>query len=119
MTQHIQPTEISGILLRRAVLGILLLAGRPMTVSEIASALARQGATTSRQLTKGPSRVIADLLAHQVRIGRAQKTGPATFRAVPSSMSRSTRRRCVHWKDDPRWPASWVSLDASERRGPS
>ena len=51
------------------------------------------------QLTKGSSRVIADLLAHQVRRGTVVKTGPALFAVVPDSMSRSTRRRCLHWQE--------------------
>lgn len=89
---------IRGIRLRRAVLGILLTHGRPMTVREVALALRDAGCTTMPYLTKGPSRVIADLLAHQVRIGRAVKTGPATFAAVPGSMSYSTRWRCRHWQ---------------------
>ena len=93
-----QPTPIIGIQLRRAVLGTLLSAGRPLTANEIVGALHARGVTTGDWLTKGPSRVIGDLLAYQVRIGRVVKTGPGTFRAVPGSMSRSTRWRCLHWE---------------------
>ena len=80
---------IEGLLLRRAVLGTLL-----------AAVLLNAGATTNPQLTKRPSRVIADLLAHQVRAGRVAKFGPALFAVVPDSMSRSTRRRCLHWRQE-------------------
>ena len=57
------PTPIIGIQLRRAVLGTLLSAGRPLTANEIVGALHARGVTTGDWLTKGPSRVIGDLLA--------------------------------------------------------
>ncbi len=41
--------------------------------------------------------MIADLLAHQVKIGKVVKTAPATFAVLPDSMSRATRYRCLHW----------------------
>ena len=68
---------ISGLLLRRAVLGTLLAAGGPMSPAEVAAALEAVGATTSPSLTKGPSRVIADLLAYQTRLGKVVKVRPA------------------------------------------
>jgi len=93
-----EPISIAGLLLRRAVLGTLLAAGRPLTAREVADALAAAGATTASHLTKGPSRVIADLLAHQAKVGKVRKVAPATFAVVPASMSRSTRRRCLRWQ---------------------
>lgn len=93
------PIALRGLLLRRAVLATLLVAARPMSPSEVADSRRRQGVTTMPQLTKGSSRVIADLLAHQVRRGTVVKTGPALFAVVPDSMSRSTRRRCLHWQE--------------------
>ncbi len=51
-------------------------------------------------LLKGPSRVIADLLAYQARVGKVRKVGSATFVALPGSMSRSTRWRCLHWRNE-------------------
>ncbi|HQZ36942.1 MAG TPA: hypothetical protein PK020_21125 [Ilumatobacteraceae bacterium] len=77
-----EPVAISGLLLRRAVLGIL------------------SGVTTNPLLLKGPSRVIADLLAYQARVGKVRKVGPATFIVISGSISRSTRWRCLHWRDD-------------------
>ena len=94
----VEPISISGLLLRRAVLGTLLAADGPMSPAEVAAALRAAGATTSPALTKGPSRVIADLLTYQVRIGRVVKVGPALFAAVPSRISRSTRQRCLGWR---------------------
>lgn len=94
----VEPFPISGLLLRRAVLGTLLSAGGPLSPAEIAAALAAAGATTSPARTKSPSRLIADLLAYQVRIGKVVKVGPALFAAVPERISRSTRQRCVGWR---------------------
>lgn len=91
---------ISGLLLRRAVLGILLAAGEPLTAQEVADTLHRCGATTKTMLLKGPSRVIADLLAYQARMGKVRKVGPALFGVIPTSMSRSTRWRCLHWRNE-------------------
>lgn len=84
-----------------------------MSPAEVMAALAAAGATTSPHLTKGPSRVIADLLAYQVRVGKVEKVGPALFAAVPERISRSTRQRCLGWRrqfeqrvaDDEAWLA--------------
>ena len=51
-------------------------------------------------LSKGQSRVISDLLAYQARVGKVRKVGPATFAVVSSIMSRSTRWRCLHWRNE-------------------
>ena len=83
LSRDVEPIGIGGLLLRRAVLGTLLAAGRALTAKEIAEALRQSGATTRPTLTKAPSRVIADLLAHQVRTGKVRKTGPGTFAVVP------------------------------------
>jgi hypothetical protein len=80
-------------------LGTLLLAGRPMTVTEIVETLHAHGVTTSPVLTRSPSRVIADLLAYQVRAGRVRKVARATFALVPGATSASTRSRWRHWRD--------------------
>jgi hypothetical protein len=81
------------------VLGTLLVAGEPMTVQEIVAALATAGFTTNRMLVKSPAGVIANLLAHQVSIGKVRKVARATYGVVPSSMSASTRSRCRRWRD--------------------
>ena len=100
LSRDVEPIGIGGLLLRRAVLGTLLAAGRALTAKEIVEALRQSGATTRPTLTKGPSRVIADLLAHQVRAGKVIKTGPGTFAVAPDRMSRSTRQRCLRWRRD-------------------
>ena len=90
---------IRGIRLRRAVLATLLVAGRPMTVTEIVAALHAHGVTTMPDRTRSPNRAIADLLAHQVQAGRACKVGRATFVVVPGSVSAATRTRWRRWRD--------------------
>ena len=96
----VEPHAISGLLLRRTELGILLAAREPLTACEIAADSRLGGATTQPGLKKGASRVIADLLAYQARVGRVRKPGPATFVVLPGSVSRSTRRRCLRWRDE-------------------
>lgn len=44
--------------------------------------------------------LISDLLAYQARVGKVRKVGPATFAVLSSSMSRSTRWRCLHWRNE-------------------
>ncbi len=90
---------IAGITLRRAVLGILLAAHAPMTPQEVVAELHRQGVTTLPHLKKEPHRVIADLLAHQARIGKVRRVRRGVYVVISNSMSRSTRWRCLHWRD--------------------
>ena len=90
---------IRGIRLRRAVMGTLLVAERPLCIAEIVEQLEANGVTTMPHLTRTPNRVVADLLAHQVRAGRAQRVGRATFILLPDSVSVSTRRRWRRWNE--------------------
>ena len=90
---------IRGIRLRRAVMGTLLIAEWPLCIAEIVEQLEANGVTTMPHLTRTPNRVVADLLAHQVRAGRAQKVGRATFILLPDSVSVSTRRRWRRWNE--------------------
>jgi hypothetical protein len=89
---------ISGLTLRRALIGILLEAQRPMKVGEVVAALELAGVTTPPR-AKPINMVIADMLAYQSRIGRVVRVRRATYAVVPSSMSRSMRHRCRHWRD--------------------
>ncbi len=90
---------ISGLTLRRALFGVLLKAGRPITVREVLDQLQDAGVTTSAWCVKPPHMVIADMLAYQVRAGRVRRTKRATYVVIASSMSRSTQRRCRRWRD--------------------
>ena len=80
-------------------MGTLLVAERPLCIAEIVEHLAANGVTTMPHLSRTPNRVVADLLAHQVRAGRAQKVGRATFILLPDSVSVSTRRRWRRWNE--------------------
>ena len=90
---------ITGITLRRAVLGILLAAHAPMTPQEVIAELHGHGVTTLPHLKKDPHRVIADLLAHQARIGTVRRVRRGVYVVIRNSMSHSTRWRCLHWRD--------------------
>ena len=94
-----EPVVVAGLRLRRALLGILLDAGRPLTVSEVAAALRAAGVTNMPWHAKPFHMVIADMLAYQIRTGRVRRTARATYEVIPSSMSRSTQWRCRHWRD--------------------
>jgi hypothetical protein len=70
---------VSNIGLRRAVLGVLLRAGEPTTITEIIDALASQGVTTNFLLARSPAEVVSDLLRYQARLGRVRKVARATY----------------------------------------
>lgn len=90
--------SISGLILRRAMFAVLLDAGGPVTVGEVVGAFHAAGVTTWSWTDKPPHRVIADMLAYQVRAGRVRRTGRASYEVIPTSMSRSTQRRCRQWR---------------------
>ena len=59
---------IRGIRLRRAVMGTLLVAERPLCIAEIVEQLAANGMTTMPHLTRTPNRVVADLDRKSTRL---------------------------------------------------
>lgn len=77
---------------------VLLDAGGPVAVGEVVAALHADGVTTGSWAHKPPNRVIADMLAYQVRAGRVRRTDRATYEVIQTSMSRSTQRRCRQWR---------------------
>lgn len=90
---------ISGLRLRRAVLGVLLEAHWPLTVGEVVDAIRANGCTTRPNLAKPMHMVVADMLAYQVRAGRVQRTRPATYAPIRSAIPKTTQWRCRHWRD--------------------
>jgi len=90
---------ITGLTLRRALLGILLEARRPLTIAEVVDTLHAAGVTAHRFRKQRIHAVVADMLRYQIRTGRVVRVRRATYAVVPSSMSRSTQRRCRHWRD--------------------
>lgn len=91
--------SISGLTLRRAVFAVLLNAGGPVTVGEVVKALHAAGVTSYSWTGKPTHRVVADMLAYQVRAGRVRRVERATYQVIPASMSRSTQRRCRQWRE--------------------
>lgn len=89
---------IGGFTLRRAVLGILLEANGPITVSDIVDTLHAAGFTTGGHLAKPPCGVIANLLDYQESRGRVHRLERATYVIDPAGLSRATRYRYLHWR---------------------
>jgi hypothetical protein len=88
---------IFGLTLRRALFAILLDAGRAITVADVVAALHAAGVTVYG--AKPVNKVVADMLAYQVRAGRVTRTARATYAVLPKALSRSTQRRCRHWRE--------------------
>lgn len=88
---------ISGLTLRRALFAVLLDAGGALAVTDIVDALHAAGVTVSR--AKPVNKVIADMLAYQVRAGRVRRVSRAMYAVIPTALSRSTQRRCRLWRD--------------------
>ena len=77
---------------RRAVLGALLRAGRPMSVVEI-------GAELNQQIPSGVSgKRVADVLRFQASAGRVRRVGRGVYQLDASTMSPSTRWRTLNWQ---------------------
>lgn len=98
MAPPITRRVISGFPLRRAVLGILLNADGPVTVTEIVDALHAAGVTTNPRLVKAPCGIVANLLDHQESRGRVIRTDRASYLLDPTGWSRSTRWRYANWR---------------------
>jgi len=88
---------ISGLRLRRAVLGILLDARGPMAVHDVVRALARAGVTTDPRLVRDPGRVVSDLLSYQARLGRVRRVAHGAYEALAERISPAMRSRARHW----------------------
>lgn len=88
--------QIARIELRRAVLGVLLNAPRPLSIADIERCLADHGLMPYPYAWGGRTvrKLFADLLAHQWRIGRVQRVARGQYQIVPSAISPSMRYRC-------------------------
>jgi hypothetical protein len=86
---------LHGHALRRAILGGLLVAGRPLTAREVVAELHAHGVTVYRT-GKSASRQVGDMLAYQSRAGRVERVAPGRYR-LTWPMSRSTRWRYRRW----------------------
>ena len=105
-------TQPRGRDVRRALLAVLLRAGGPLTISEIADHLQHdehidvdwlasrthwlRPAPTSRQ--PSVSKRLSDMLRHQVAAGRAVRISPGVYAANRQGLSLSTIYRCLNWR---------------------
>ena len=86
---------VSGLALRRALLGILLVADAPLSVPEITRRLHASGRTTWSAVGHPPNKRVADSLDYLRRTGKVARVRRGVYAAVGTSMSRTTRQRCI------------------------
>jgi hypothetical protein len=84
--------------LRRALLGHLVTASRPVDLDALVAMVVREfgdplGAPAGRKR-------VADVLGYQCRLGRVRRVGRARYEYVPGSMARATAWRCVNWRTE-------------------
>ena len=100
MVQHHDPFELRPQTprrdLRRMVLGLLLAAGRPLSVAEITAEVRRCGPDLVLQSGQRPSKIVADLLRQQTKSGRVHRVGRGIYRI--GTLSRSMTWRIRHWE---------------------
>jgi hypothetical protein len=83
---------LSPIDLRRAVLGHLIRAERPVAIDDLVRAVAPEfGAMAS-------CKRISDLLRYQARLGHVRRMRRGVYEFVPGSLSKSTAWRCLNWR---------------------
>jgi hypothetical protein len=83
--------------LRRMVLGVLIRAGRPMTVAEVVAAVEVDGPPLHLRPGQHAHKVLADLLRQQVRAGRVRRVARGTY--TVGTLSPSMRWRSLHWRE--------------------
>jgi hypothetical protein len=76
---------------RRAVLGVLLRAGRPLCVIEVVAGL-------QREILGISGKRVADVLRFQVAAGRVRRVARGVYELDPTTMSPSTRWRSLNWQ---------------------
>ena len=87
----------TSLAVRRAIVGTLLRAGRPMRVAELTAAVlaARPIRWRGAELD---ARKVSDVLRHQQTLGRVRSVGRGVWEAVPTAFSRTTRWRYERWE---------------------
>jgi hypothetical protein len=100
--------------LRRALLGHLLVAGAPVGVGALVSALRAELGDSAAD----PKRV-SDMLRYQVGVGRVRRVGRGLYEVVPGALSKATAWRCVNWRlEQERADQRWLRSDAVTRASP-
>lgn len=84
--------------IRRAILGVFLRAGTPLTIDQVLLALADEGLDLEGTQHVSARQRVSDVMRHQVRMGRATVVGRGTFSVDAREFSESTRYRCLHWR---------------------
>jgi hypothetical protein len=84
------------VLVKSAVIGTLLSAGRPMSIAEITEAMS---AVRPIEMLAGPMtpKRISDVLRFQSRRGLVRRRSRGCYEAVPEQMGRTTRWRYRRW----------------------
>jgi hypothetical protein len=79
---------------------MMLAANEPLTVAAIEHALIARRVPYRSPGGRTLRRGVADLLAHQVRSGRAVRVSRGTYAVLPDRFSESTRRRFARaWRE--------------------
>lgn len=76
------------------MLGLLIDAAHPLTVADVEARLAAHGLVPFTWGTRTVRKLLADLLAHQRRIGRVRRVERGVYAIVPTAISPSLRYRC-------------------------
>jgi hypothetical protein len=86
------PFDPEVVAFRRAALAILIQAARPVSLHEMAAALAVDFGER-----RSPKQ-LSDLMRYQMRCGRVRRAGRGLYTYVPGSLSKSTEWRCANWR---------------------
>ena len=88
---------MTDIVLRRAIVGTLLRASRPMSVAEIIATVlvSRPLIADGHPLTPKNT---SDVLGYQTRIGRVRRVRRGVYEAIPATWPRSTAWRYINWE---------------------
>jgi hypothetical protein len=106
-----RPTTISGTRLRRAVVGVLLVARQPQSIDDVLRGLRSRGLTPPDGQQRTRRKIVADVLRYQATLGRVRRLERGVYEVVPGALSRSMRDRCV------RALSGGGSVEPDERRG--
>ena len=89
---------VRNIDLRRAVLRVLLRAGRPLRLCDIVTTLEQEEHIAIADAWEATaSQRLSNLLGWQVRQGRVRRLARGIYVAVPEAIPRTTRWRIEHW----------------------
>jgi hypothetical protein len=88
---------MNDINLRRAIVGTVLRADRPMTVAEVIDAVVSSRPATNNGAPLSP-RFTADVLRYQARLGRLRRVRRGEYVAIRDAWSRTTAWRYANWE---------------------